>query len=60
MFLDFGVDPRAMDTMSLYEICSMQAAHAKRGKPAVTDKEFADGMALRDKVLGRDPSVRLH
>lgn len=44
----------------MYEIISMNAAHAKRGKPAVSDKEFAEGIALRDKVLGRDPSVRLH
>lgn len=61
MFLDFGIDPRAYRDMSLYELISMQVAHAKRGKTVIpTEKEIAEGLALRDRVLGRDPSVRLH
>jgi hypothetical protein len=47
MFLEFGCDPRAMDTMSLYEIISMQQAYVKRqeengeGKARpMTDEEF--------------------
>ncbi len=57
--MDYGVDPRAMDDMSLYEIISMQQALARRGKPVVTDEEFDEGMELMRSVLSRDPTVRL-
>ena len=58
MFLDFGVDPRAMDTMSIYEIISMQQAHGKRGKPVeVTPEEFADITERLREISKSDPSV---
>lgn len=45
----------------MYEILSMNVAHQKRGKsPIPSEKEITEGLALRDRVLGRDPSVRLH
>lgn len=46
MFLDFGVDPRAMDTMTLYEIISMQIAHGQRGKgKPMSEEDYVDGIA---------------
>lgn len=59
MFLEFGIDPRAMDTMSLYEIVSMQIAFSKRGKPSVTDEEFAEGMTFMKGALARFKDVKI-
>lgn len=58
-YMDFGVDPRAVDTMSLYEILSTNAAHNRRGKTKVSDQEFEEGMAFARKALAHDPSVRI-
>ena len=62
MFLDFGVDPRALDTMSLAEISSMsKALSRRRGKtpmpPKTEDREAL--MAFAD-IVKNDPSVRLN
>lgn len=45
--------------MSLYEIVSMQIAFSKRGKPSVTDEEFAEGMTFMRDALKRFKDVKI-
>lgn len=62
MLLDFGADPRAIDTMSLAEIVSMMKAMEKRrGKPDVpSDEERAAAMDRFAAFAAKDPALRLN
>lgn len=61
MLLDFGVDPRAIDTMSLAEISSMLNALKRRRGNAdrpMSGDEFDD---LKERVAAMNlPGMRLH
>lgn len=59
--MDFGVDPRAMDTMSLPEIDEMLTALAKRHKKPDQPMSDADFDTLLEKVADMNlPDVVLH
>ena len=70
MMLDFGVDPRAIDTMSLAEVSSMMRAIKKRRDESdpdskkvgrqVSDEEWAEAQQLLASVSVNDPAVRVH
>lgn len=62
MLLDFGCDPRAVDTMSLSSIVDMMVAMEKRrGKTEVPDEQEREKKfsVFMDQVKN-DPSVRFH
>lgn len=70
MMLDFQVDPRSLDTMSLAEIGSMMSALKKRREKdenqnrktgrQVSDEEWAEAQEMLASVTVNDPSVRIH
>lgn len=62
MLLDFGVDPRAVDTMSWAELASMERGLLKRrGKAPAPSKEVeAAAFEAFTQAVANDPSVRLH
>lgn len=62
MLVDFGVDPRAVDTMSLGELSSMMAAlELRRGKQDVPgEEERAEKMSEFADFVANDPMVRMH
>lgn len=57
--MSLGIDPRAVDTMSIYEILSASAAYSRLGKPKPISEEDFDEMlvALRNLKL---PDVKVH
>lgn len=64
-FLNLGCDPRAVDTMSLYEILSMILELEKQNKGTtahrpVSDEEWEQASQLIASVTLNDPSVRIH
>lgn len=62
MMLDFGVDPRSVDTMSLGELSSMMSALEKRrGKADVPSEEERTRLLADFAVFVQDdPMVRIH
>lgn len=62
MLVDFGVDPRAVDTMSLGELSSMmvslEARREKDEKP--TDEEREERLSEFAVFVRDDPNVRFH
>ena len=62
MMLDFGVDPRCIDTMSLAEIRSTTKALAKRrGKAELPSREVRDAkMQEFLSAVSWDPRIKVH
>ena len=62
MMVDFGVDPRSIDTMSLGQIASMIVGLSRRrGRVDVpSEEERAEKMAEFAQFAEMDPSVRIH
>lgn len=63
--VECGVDPRCLDTMSLYEILSMFESLKKRqekagGKKKVTNEEWKQAEEMLASVTVNDPKVKLH
>lgn len=61
MFLDFGVDPRAVATMSLGDLLSTNAALAKRRGKAPLPSKSQERKALAEfaMIVADDPTVSL-
>lgn len=62
MMVDFGIDPRCVDTMSLGELSDMlDGLSRRRGKAEVpTESERADSMAEFSQFVMNDPQVMVH
>ena len=70
MMVDLGVDPRAIDTMSLADISSMSKALKRRRDEAngdtkktgrqVTDEEWTQAQEMLASVSVNDASVQIH
>lgn len=62
MMVDFGVDPRCVDTMSLGEISGMIDSLVKRrGKVELpTEKERSEAFAEFSDFVMNDPQVMVH
>lgn len=62
MMVDFGVDPRSIDTMSLGEISSMiDSLSKRRGKVELpTDTERSEAFAEFSDFVMNDPQVMVH
>ena len=62
MMLDFGVDPRSLDSMSLGQIDGMMSSlEQRRGKvPAPSEKDRADSMEAFAMFVRDDPNVSIH
>lgn len=62
MMVDFGVDPRAVDTMSLSQLVDMmRGLSERRGKTAPpSDEEREERLSDFRSFVSDDPMVRIH
>ena len=60
--MDNGVDPRAIDTMSLADITTMfEALNVRRGKaPEISEEDEERGLSILLEAVKNDPNVRLN